>query len=42
MALFATLPYGKFGHGIFRSAALCAVGDRKSASQTQLQLAPTD
>mgnify|MGYP003497523196 CR=1 FL=1 len=22
MALFATLPYGKFGHGIFRSAAL--------------------
>jgi citrate/tricarballylate utilization protein len=22
MALFATLPYGKFGHGIFRTAAL--------------------
>jgi citrate/tricarballylate utilization protein len=22
MALFATMPYGKFGHGIFRSAAL--------------------
>lgn len=22
MALFATLPYGKFAHGIFRSAAL--------------------
>ena len=22
MALFATLPYGKFAHGVFRSAAL--------------------
>ena len=22
MALFATLPYGKFAHGIYRSAAL--------------------
>jgi citrate/tricarballylate utilization protein len=22
MALFATMPYGKFGHGLFRSAAL--------------------
>jgi citrate/tricarballylate utilization protein len=22
MALFATLPYGKFAHGIFRTAAL--------------------
>jgi citrate/tricarballylate utilization protein len=22
MALFATLPYGKFAHGIFRSASL--------------------
>jgi len=22
MALFATLPYGKFGHGIFRTASL--------------------
>ena len=22
MALFATMPYGKFAHGIFRSAAL--------------------
>ena len=22
MALFATMPYGKFGHGIFRTASL--------------------
>jgi citrate/tricarballylate utilization protein len=31
MALFATLPYGKFAHGVFRSAALlrCAVERRQ-------------
>jgi citrate/tricarballylate utilization protein len=25
MALFATLPYGKFAHGVFRTAALLQV-----------------
>ena len=31
MALFLTLPYGKFAHGIYRSAALlkCAIEKRQ-------------
>ena len=34
MALFATLPYGKFAHGIYRSAALLEVGRRASAARS--------
>ena len=33
MALFLTLPYGKFAHGIFRSAALLQVRDREAPAQ---------
>ena len=37
MALFATLPYGKFAHGIYRSAALLkAAIEKRQASQLQL------
>jgi citrate/tricarballylate utilization protein len=37
MALFATLPYGKFAHGIFRSAALLkAAIEKRQASKLQL------
>jgi citrate/tricarballylate utilization protein len=30
MALFATLPYGKFAHGVFRTAALLAAAGESS------------
>ena len=33
MALFVTLPYGKFAHGIFRSAALLQPCDRKAPAE---------
>ena len=37
MALFATLPYGKFAHGIFRSAALLKWSiERRQPSRLQL------
>jgi citrate/tricarballylate utilization protein len=37
MALFATLPYGKFAHGIYRSAALLkAAIEKRQASKLQL------
>ncbi|MET0962786.1 MAG: tricarballylate utilization 4Fe-4S protein TcuB [Noviherbaspirillum sp.] len=37
MALFATLPYGKFAHGIFRSAALLKSAiEKRQASKLQL------
>jgi len=37
MALFVTLPYGKFAHGIFRSAALLKFSIEKR-QPTQLAL----
>ena len=39
MALFATLPYGKFAHGIFRSAALLrhAVDHRDALSAGRVE-----
>jgi citrate/tricarballylate utilization protein len=37
MALFATLPYGKFAHGVFRSAALLKWAiERRLPSRLQL------
>jgi citrate/tricarballylate utilization protein len=37
MALFATLPYGKFAHGIYRSAALLKDAmEKRQASRFQL------
>jgi citrate/tricarballylate utilization protein len=37
MALFATLPYGKFAHGIYRSAALLKSSiEKRQASKLQL------
>jgi citrate/tricarballylate utilization protein len=37
MALFATLPYGKFAHGIFRSAALLKSSiEKRQANKLQL------
>jgi citrate/tricarballylate utilization protein len=37
MALFATLPYGKFAHGIYRSAALLKWAiERRQPSRLQL------
>ncbi len=37
MALFLTLPYGKFAHGVFRSAALLKWAiERRQPSRLQL------
>jgi citrate/tricarballylate utilization protein len=37
MALFATLPYGKFAHGIYRSAALLKSAiEKRQANKLQL------
>jgi citrate/tricarballylate utilization protein len=37
MALFATLPYGKFAHGIYRSAALLKSSiEKRQASRLQI------
>jgi citrate/tricarballylate utilization protein len=37
MALFATLPYGKFAHGVFRSAALLKWAiEKRQPSRLQL------
>ena len=37
MALFATLPYGKFAHGIYRSAALLKWAiERRQPNRLQL------
>jgi citrate/tricarballylate utilization protein len=37
MALFATLPYGKFAHGIYRSAALLKFSiERRQRNKLQL------
>jgi citrate/tricarballylate utilization protein len=37
MALFATLPYGKFAHGVYRSAALLkAAIEKRQANKLQL------
>jgi citrate/tricarballylate utilization protein len=37
MALFATLPYGKFAHGVYRSAALLKSAiEKRQANKLQL------
>jgi citrate/tricarballylate utilization protein len=37
MALFATLPYGKFGHGVYRCAALLKFAvEKRQANRLQL------
>ena len=33
MALFATLPYGKFAHGVYRSCGAAQVGHREAAAE---------
>ncbi len=42
MALFATLPYGKFAHGMFRTAALAAPRQPKSANPTPSAWGPIE
>jgi hypothetical protein len=41
MALFATLPYGKFAHGVFRTRRCCAMRSR-SGNRTPSAWAPTE